>query len=185
MVEKEDIEKLKKGDRATQEKVYMYYAPKLKSICLRYSNSIFEAEDIFQEAFIKIFSRIHKFQYDFSFHAWVRKIVVNTAIDYYKKNLKFANHKNYEDINESDLKSVEIADNLSTEELLETIQKLPEGYRLIFNMYEVEGYSHSEIAEMLNIAEGTSKSQLFKAKKFLQNLLIKKNNFVEHESKRA
>ena len=185
MVEKEDIEKLKKGDRATQEKVYKYYAPKLKSICMRYANSLFEAEDIFQEAFIKIFSRIHKFQYDFSFHAWVRKIVVNTAIDYYKKNLKFANHKNHDDINESDYGSVEIEDNLSTDELLETIQKLPEGYRIIFNMYEIEGYSHSEIAEMLNIAEGTSKSQLFKAKKYLKNLLVKKNIIVEHESRRA
>ncbi|MFN8438478.1 MAG: RNA polymerase sigma factor [Cytophagales bacterium] len=185
MLQKEDIDKLKKGDRSAQEKVYKYYAPKLKSVCLRYSNSIFDAEDIFQEAFVKIFSRIEQYQYDLSFNAWVRKIVVNTAIDHYKKNLRFSNHKNIDDHVEFEGKPAEAFDDLSTEELLAAVQKLPEGYRIIFNMYEVEGYSHQEIAQMLDIAEGTSKSQLYKAKRYLQNLLKKNNKIIEHEPKRA
>lgn len=181
MLEKEDIDLLKKGDRATQEKVYRYYAPKLKSLCMRYASSHFEAEDIFQEAFVKVFSRINKYQYDLSFNAWVRKIVVNTAIDFYKDNLKFSGHKQYETVDNTEKLSVSIADELSTEELLEAIQKLPEGYRMVFNMYEIEGYSHPEIAEMLSISEGTSKSQLFKAKRYLQTLLEKKS-IIEYGS---
>jgi RNA polymerase sigma factor (sigma-70 family) len=183
MLNQKDINNLKMGDRSAQEKAYKFYGPKLKSVCLRYSQTVFDAEDIFQEAFVKIFSKIDKYTYDLSFDSWVRRIVVNTAIDFYKRNLKFASHKNYEEVNEEYLSPVDMPDHLSTEELLEIIQKLPEGYRLIFNMYEIEGYSHKEIAGMLNIAEGTSKSQLFKAKKFMQNL-FHKNNILEYESKR-
>lgn len=175
MIDSNLINKCISGDRQAQESLYKYYAPKLKGICMRYARSLFEGEDIFQEAFIKVFNNLSSFNYKGSFDGWVRRIVINCAIDHYKKNLVFKNQFPYEDVNESEIDFVEIADQLSVEELYEIINKLPEGYKLVFNLFAIDGYSHKEIAELLNISEGTSKSQLAKARRHIKDLLTKYN----------
>lgn len=166
------LEKCKLGDRIAQEKLYNYYSGKLKPICLRYSRSVFEADDIIQEAFLKIFKNITSYNSDNSFDAWTRTIVVNTARDNYKKNIAMTSHISFREVEEEECESNEF-DELSEKDLLETIKLLPTGYKAVFTMYAIEGYSHKEIAGILNISEGTSKSQLFKARKFMQDYLLK------------
>lgn len=171
---KEDlIEKCKKGDAVAQKALYHAFAPALRGVCLRYAKNRFEAEDIFQESFIKIFSRIKTYTGEGSFEGWLRRIVVNTAVDHFNKKVKNeSSNISYEQVEDSEAGSCEeVMASLSTAELLQLIEQLPDGYRLIFNMYAIEGYSHKEIATMLGISEGTSKSQLSKARKLLQHLL--------------
>ncbi|HEX8549773.1 MAG TPA: RNA polymerase sigma factor [Cytophagaceae bacterium] len=178
MVDKKVIQKCIDGDRNAEEYLYRYYAPKMKSLCIRYARSGFEAEDIFQEAFIKVFRNLKHFSFQGSFDGWIRRIVVNTAIDHYNKNLDFNSHANFETVHESSIDFVEIADQLGVDELKEVINKLPDGYKLIFNLYAVDGYAHKEIADMLKISEGTSKSQLAKARKYIKNILVKYNTIL-------
>jgi RNA polymerase sigma-70 factor (ECF subfamily) len=171
--EEELIEGCKQQKHAYFHALYTKYAMQLMSIAMRYSNTTFEAEDILQEAFIKIFTNIHSYAYSGSFEGWLKRIVVNTAIKQYHKN---ANYKisNLHDIGKAtEVDCSDSLDKMSTDELIKLIQQLPEGYRLVFNLYEIEGYSHKEIAQLLNISEGTSKSQLHKAKQYLQKLLLK------------
>lgn len=179
-MEKQLIERCIKGERAAQEQLYMSYSRKVKGLCLRYARTVFEAEDILQEAFIKIFKNLKNYNNSGPFEAWMRRIVLNTAIDSYKSNLFLENQVNIDDTNELDLKPTVIGDNLTEQELLMVIGKLPDGYRMVFNLYAIEGYSHKEIAEMLNISEGTSKSQLSKARNYLKTLLVQ-YNYIEDE----
>jgi RNA polymerase sigma factor (sigma-70 family) len=171
MQEKEIIEKCLKADRSAQETLYNHYAPKMKGLCMRYARTNFEAEDIFQEAFIKIFKYINKYDHLGSFEGWIRRIVINTAIDHYKKNIYLGNHLTLEDVEEKDINMVEITSNLRTEELVSVINKMPEGYRIVFNLFIIDGFSHQEISKLLGISEGTSKSQLAKARKYFKKLL--------------
>ncbi|HEY8401286.1 MAG TPA: RNA polymerase sigma factor [Cytophagaceae bacterium] len=164
------LEKCKLGDRFAQEELYNYYSGKLKPLCLRYSRSVFEAEDIIQEAFVKIFKNINNYNSDNSFDAWTRTIVVNTARDNYKKNKAMSSHIAFGAVKEEQNKFSEFNE-LSEKELLEIIKLLPTGYKTVFTMYAIEGYTHKEIAAILNISEGTSKSQLFKARRFIQQYL--------------
>jgi len=169
MEEEQLIKNCQDSIRSSQEILYKKYATKLKGICLRYSRTEFEAEDIFQEAFVKVFHNIKKYDFKGSFEGWIKRIVLNTAIDHYKKNYSLLNILPIEQISEDNEASYsDILGYLSIEEILKIVQKLPEGYRLIFNMYAVDGYSHKEISEMLNISSGTSKSQLSKARKMIQ-----------------
>lgn len=169
MEEDQLIKNCQDSIRSSQEILYKKYATKLKGICLRYSRTEFEAEDIFQEAFVKVFHNIKKFDFKGSFEGWIKRIVLNTAIDHYKKNYSLLNNLPIDQISEAAEASYsEILGYLSMEELLKIVQTLPEGYRLIFNMYAIDGYSHKEISEMLNISSGTSKSQLSKARKMIQ-----------------
>jgi len=181
-LEKDFIEKCKIGDKRALEHLYNYFAPKMKGICLRYAHSVFEAEDIFQEAFIKILNNLHSFTYKGSFEGWVKKIVVNTAIDHFKKNYPLRNIVSPEEAEEEESEAADVASQLSATELLEIIKKIPTGYRVVFNLYAVEGYSHSEIAEMLNISESSSRSQLCKARNYIINIL-KQYDLVIHEKK--
>ena len=142
------------------------------AVCVRYTNSRFEAEDIFHEAFVKVFKSINMYSGG-SFEGWVRRIFVNTAINHYHKNKKYQEQLDYSTIEESAPSGEDIVSQINSQELLLLINQLPEGYRVIFNLYVIEGYNHREIAEMLNIAEGTSKSQLAKAKSHLKKTLLK------------
>jgi len=171
MLEEGTIKKCIEGDRGAQEKLYSFYAPRLHGICLRYTTTMFEAEDIFQEAFVKIFRQLGNYKWEGSFDGWVRRIVVNTAIDHYKANMKKNNHVHLELLEESNLDYLALPHDMNDDDLVLILTKLPEGYRLVFNLYAIEGYSHKEIATMLNITEGTSKSQLSKARKYIQSLL--------------
>ena len=145
----------------------------LYGIAMRYSKSQAEAEDILQDSFIKVFNSIGAYQLGGSFEGWLKRIVQNTAINSYRSQLKF---NLYVDVSEQELllsdESPEaIFESLEAKEIILLLNRMPEGYRLILNLYCIDGYSHKEIAQMMNISEGTSKSQLFKAKKYLKSLL--------------
>jgi len=168
------IGRLKKGDRKAQKELYDKYSKIFYVICLRYAANTDEANDLLQEGFIKIFLKIKQYSGRGSFEGWMKKIIVNNAINNYHKTRK---QRYKEDIDnlynlESDDKYYEDTD-FTYEELITLIQKLPKGYRTIFNLYAIEGYKHKEISEMLNISESTSKSQYHRAKKILQVWLIK------------
>lgn len=170
------IEKCKRNDSAAFEKLYKKYASKMKGVAFRYVNDYAIAEDIIQEAFIKVFVKINTFDGSGSFAGWLHRVVVNAAIDYFNKQKKqngqisdleyLIETSNYEDDNDDTY-------DYSMEQLLESISKLPAGYKLVFNMYVIDNYSHKEIAAALNITEGTSKSQLSKAREYLKKTLEK------------
>ena len=141
-------------------------------LCLRYSHSRVEAEDFLQESFLKIFSDLHQYDPDKgALYTWMRRVTINTALQILrKKKMQFVD---MEDVSIDSVKheSFDPVDGLNLSDLYELIQKLPDGYRTIFNLYEIEGYSHQEISEMLDISPGTSRSQFFKARKMLRELI--------------
>lgn len=170
MTEPEIIQGCLEQKASSQEKLYALYSRRMMAICLRYTPSRFEAEDIFHEAFVKVFKSIHTWQGG-SFEGWMRRIFVNTAINHFHQNRKYLDHVDSADIENSVISTDNIIGELSNQELLELVGRLPDGYKMVFNLYVVEGYNHNEIAEMLKIAEGSSKSQLSKAKAYLKKLI--------------
>jgi RNA polymerase sigma-70 factor (ECF subfamily) len=155
-------------------------------VCFRYSKNRSDAEDILQEGFIKVFQKINTFKGTGVFEGWLRRIMVNTALNHYKANLKFAYHEEITDknngvdfINKSDDK-IFVDQSVSKEQLLGIVQNLPNGYRMVFNMYVLDGMTHKEIAEDLSISENTSKSQLSKSKKMLRKLITEKYGAKVH-----
>lgn len=158
-----------------QRVLYEKYARKMYGVCLRYTNDRDEAEDVLQNGFIKIFENIAKFKGTGSFEGWIRRIIVNTALNNYRQNLQ---NKNKVDLYTVDYKiegTENIHSTINAKELMKLIQMLPPGFKMVFNLYAIEGYTHKEIAEMLNISEGTSKSQFSRARAFLQKMLSKEN----------
>lgn len=145
-----------------------------KSICLRYSSIAEDAEEIINDGFLKIFNSLKNYVHNQSFKGWIKRIMVNTAIDYYRKSQKFQHH---EDIYESDLTdmSEDVIAKISANEILKLVQGLPASYRIVFSLFVIDGYTHKEIAEMLGIKEGTSKSNLRDARLKLQHMI--KNNY--------
>lgn len=166
--EKEIIEGCKKQNRKAQKMLYDRFSSKFLGVCMRYAKDKLEAEDILMEGFLKIYERIDQYNFSGSFEGWMRRIIVNTAISNYRKNLKHYNHSNIEDIYEyeQDISNSDVE--FSMEEMLLVIQSLSPGYRMVFNLYAIEGYPHKEIAEMLGIDIATSKSQYSRAKKIVQ-----------------
>ncbi len=140
-------------------------------ICLRYGRNQSEAEEILQKGFIHLFSHLHQFKFEGSLEGWVRRVFVTTAINYYAKRLKFRRNVEYADDKEYSMVQEDPASALSTKELLGIIQSLPEGYRAVFNLYVFENYEHKEIAELLGISAGASKSQLNRARNFVKSRL--------------
>ena len=171
VTEKELIKGCIREDRYHQQELFRRYAGKMLVVCMRYTRHEMEAEDILQDAFIKIFDNITRFEFKGSFEGWVRRIVINTALKNYSKKSFKQEQIGLENYPELPLEP-EVYAHLQEEELLRLIAKLPEGYRLVFNLYAVEGYSHKEIADMLGIQESTSRSQLVKARKMLQAMII-------------
>ncbi len=166
--DKEIIEGCLRKEARFQQLLYQKYSRKMYGICLRFAKNRYEADDILQEAFVKIFKNLSRFTHSGSFEGWIRRTFVNTAINYYKKNVK---HSQTEDIDEQweiSSRNETPVQKMSAEDLLQLIHSLPDGYRMVFNLFVIEGYSHSEIGEMLGISEGTSKSQLARARKVLQ-----------------
>ncbi|WGH75866.1 RNA polymerase sigma factor [Tenacibaculum tangerinum] len=159
------IKQAKKQSRDAQQQLFDRYAPKMLGVCRQYVKDLHHAEDLMLQGFFKVFTNIEKFKEKGSFEGWIRKIMVNTCISYLRK--KNPVHVSDEEFvfNEVATKSLE---NTSVEDIQKLIDELPEGYKLVFNLYAIEGYKHSEIAERLQISESTSKSQLFKARKCLQ-----------------
>ena len=169
------IEGCKANKAKYQEALYTLFASKIMGICYRYAKTTTEAEDILQETFVKVFKNIDKLEKAGSIGAWIKRTAVNTAINNYHKNKKHYGQLNSEYVTQANSSYEDIISKLSNAELLEVIDKLPDGYRMVFSLYVIEGYSHREIAENLKISEGTSKSQLSRAKSFLKNQLEKLN----------
>ncbi len=172
--EKDLIEGCKKGNHSAFESLYTKYAKKMMAIALRYCNTTFEAEDLVQETFVKVFEKIGTFDNKGSFEGWLKRVLVNYSINHFHKISK---ERGFEDVSEIELPddSVEnIYSKISNEELLNVLKTLPYGYRTVFNMYVIEGYNHKEIGEICKISEGTSKSQFSKAKVMLKELVLKK-----------
>lgn len=147
----------------------------MMSVCMRYCKSRAEAEDVLQEGFIKVFMNINKFRMDGSIEGWIRRIMVNTAINNYHSNLKHYNMQDVDELEEirdlqDDKKEEDIRLNgaIPKDKLMELIQSLPEGYKMVFNLFAIEGYTHKEISEILDISQNTSKSQLAKARRSLK-----------------
>jgi RNA polymerase sigma factor (sigma-70 family) len=174
MSEQQIIEGCAKHERKAQQLLYEKYSRFLLGVCLRYATDKAEAEDILQESFLKIFFNIKEYSGTGSFVGWLRKVAVNTAITHYHKHLKYRYHVEIEDYVsvETGTESFE-EDFFTSEELYKVINELPGGYRLVFNLYAVEGYKHKEIAEMLGIDTNTSKSQYSRAKAVIRDKLEK------------
>jgi RNA polymerase sigma factor (sigma-70 family) len=169
------LEGCRRGDRKMQHELYNRFAPKMYGVCLRYASNAEEAEDILQDGFIKIFNKINSYRGDGSFEGWIRRIFVNTAIEHFRKRIYLQPISETEE-NTVEGKYLSVLDNLAEKDIIQLVQQLSPGYRTVFNMYVVEGYTHKQIAEMLGISEGTSKSQLSRAKLILQDLV---KTFIE------
>jgi RNA polymerase sigma factor (sigma-70 family) len=168
------IEGCAKHNRKAQQMLYDKYSRFLLGICMRYAEDKAEAEDILQDSFLKIFFSIKDFSGTGSFAGWLRKVAVNTAITHYHKNLKHRYHIEIEEYVSVETGTSSFEESLfSSEELYIVMNELPTGYRMVFNLYAVEGYKHKEIAEMLGIDTNTSKSQYSRAKAVLRNKLVK------------
>lgn len=171
------MEGCRNGNRQAQEALYQALAPQMMGICLRYAADRADAEDILQTGFIRVFQKMNAFRMEGSFEGWVKRIMVNTAIEMYRKNLRTLAAVSLDEVQEevrlSDWNSLEVQD------LLKLIQTLPNGYRVVFNLYALEGYSHKEIADELGITEGGSKSQLSRARAILKEK-IKEMEELDH-----
>ena len=166
------VDRCKKNDRKAQALLYEMYKSRLMGICMRYANDRSEADDIFQDSFIKIFKNIDTLNNPSALESWIKRIVINTAINHVNRKKYLDDIAIYENQFENNELS-KIIDAVGNEELVKLIEELPYGYRLVFNLYVIDGYSHKEIAEMLDISENTSKTQLFKAKARLKESLKK------------
>ncbi len=173
MTDKELVEGCIREDRKYQKILWNIYSAKLMSLCLRYCKNQEEAEDALMEAFVRIYDKMESFRYQSSLETWMRRIAVNISI-----NKLRAQKDIWKEISESEyeLGYTDLGmEQLEAKQILQLIEKLPVGYRTVFNLYVVEGYSHKEIAEMMAIDEGTSRSQLAKARKTLQEMLVNLN----------
>lgn len=161
------INKCKKQDAQAQSQLYKQFASKLFSLCLKYSKNYAEAEDNLHDAFITVFGKIDQYNNKGSFEGWLKRIAINTSLQRYRENVGV-----YDIINEGNIEDVSIDINdesLNIDFLLKIIQELPDRYRLVFNLYVLDGYSHVEISELINISTGTSKSNLARARLILKD----------------
>ena len=161
------IKKCLDGDSRAQHEMFEAFSPKMYYVCLRYAASDEEARDMLQEGFIRMFSKLGSYSGKGSFEGWARRVFVNTAIKYYHKMRKHNSTDTLDTVATKKVKATAISE-LSEKELMKLIRDLPDGYRHVFNMYAIEGYSHKEIAEQMGIEESTSRSQLVKARRLLQ-----------------
>jgi len=156
-----------------QELLYNTYSPKMYGVCLRYAGNAEDAQDILQEGFIKVFRNLDRFRAEGSFEGWIRRIFVNTAIEHYRRTVNMYQVSETQENNVED-KDWSAFDKLAVKDLMKIIQELSPGYRAVFNLYVVERYTHKDIAAMMGISEGTSKSQLARAKAILKNIITGK-----------
>ena len=173
--EQELINGCKKGERGFQKALYDLYCRKMLVVCLRYSKTTAEAEDILQEGFVKVFQGLSNFRNESKLETWITRIMVNTALNFQRRKLYLFPMV---DVEEIDLPEDEISmSGVHFTQLLEMVQSLPQGCQIVFNLFAIEGYNHKEIAEMLGISEGTSKSQYSRARVLLQQKLQKESSY--------
>lgn len=178
MSEEQLVKECVSGNATAQKKFYDLFANKMMGVCLRYTKDYDDAQDVLQDGFIKVFNKLPDFVSKGSLEGWVRRIMVNTALDQYRKNKKHQRNVEIESVDFKLERNDFTLETMHAEDLLKVIQTIPEGYRVVFNLFAIEGYSHKEIAERLGVTESTSKSQYSRAKKMLRKLLVE-NNLVE------
>jgi len=174
MTEEAILQGCLRKNATAQKELYERYSPKMLSVCYRYGHSREDAEDMLQEGFIKVFSMIHTFENRGSLEGWIRRIVIHTCINILKKNKRFNEsvdiiHATGVQVREESIPSI-----IQAKEVIESIRLLPVGYRTVLNLYAIEGFSHKEIAVMLDIEESTSRSQYTRAKAMLEDILVRK-----------
>ncbi|MDN5213945.1 sigma-70 family RNA polymerase sigma factor [Fulvivirgaceae bacterium BMA12] len=167
------IASCKRGNRRKQEELYLQFYNYALSICLRYSRDREEAIEIVNDGFVKIFTKLDKYTKNVSFKSWIRKIMVNTAIDYYRRHKEHYHHVDISYAKYEQVRHWDVLDKISEREIIGVIQLLPPSYRLVFNLYVIEGYKHEEVARKLNISIGTSKSNLAMARSKLKRMILK------------
>ena len=175
------IKRCIEGEREAQGKIYEEYSPQMFAICLRYAPDRSVAEDVLQDAFIKVFAKIGSFKGDGELGAWIRRVVINTALEQLRK-IKKAESRSVDLDFCYDLSSADdILEKMTFQEVLASIQKIPIGYREVLNLYAIDGYSHKEISEMVGISEGNSKQRLRRARNMLRKLVAEKHNGLTDE----
>lgn len=172
--EKKTIRLAVENNRHAQHQIYTKFSPKMLSVCRQYIKDLQQAEDVMITAFMKVFSSLKNFEHKGSFEGWIRRIMVNECISFIRvqKQVKFIEDETFFEERYNDIES-----KFSVDDIQFLIDSLPDGYKMVFNLYAIEGYKHQEIAEMLGINEGTSKSQLSHARKMLQNQINKLKNY--------
>lgn len=175
MTDEELVRGCIKKSPLAQKHLFDRFARKMMGVCLRYSNDKDDAEDILQVGFIKVFENIESFKGSGSLEGWVRRIMVNTALNHYRQNKQSRESLDIEVVDYLVDSGDHVSEGLNAKEILKLVQKLPPGFRSVFNLFAIEGYSHKEIAGMLEISEGTSKSQYARARAFLQKLIQTEN----------
>lgn len=176
MTDEELIKQCLRNDHRAQKALFDKFSGKMMSVCLRYANNMEEAEDILQDGFVKVFTKLDAYKGDGSFEGWIRRTVVNTALDHLRK----AKHNQLDlDLSEAEYLAGEdekILSQMRTEEVMRLIQNMPTGYRTVFNLFAIEGFSHQEIAQELGVTESTSKTQYKKARTYLMNIIVERQN---------
>lgn len=167
------VKKCLEKDSLAQKQLFDSFSRKMMGVCLRYTKDVEEAQDVLQIGFVKVFEKLHLFNNEGSLEGWIRKVLVNTALDQIRKNKKFDDNVDLSKVDYSMATENEnVLDQLSTNDLLKIIQAMPTGFRTVFNLYAIEGYSHQEIADQLNISINTSKSQYSRARVYLQKIIL-------------
>jgi len=169
------VNKCKAGERKAQELLYKQFAAKMLGVCMRYATDRMEAEDMLQNGFIRVFQKMSDYRGEGSFEGWVRRIMVHSSIEYYRKHHKMMQAVDMDETDEPSVDPVAMA-NLDAKDLITLIQQLAPGYRMVFNLYAIEGFSHKEIGEIMSISEGASKSQLSRARAILKEQVLKTSN---------
>jgi RNA polymerase sigma-70 factor (ECF subfamily) len=183
MTEEVMIQGCLRNEAASQQELYYRYSPKMLSVCYRYAKSREDAEDMLQEGFIKVFTQIHQFQHRGALEGWIRRIIVHTCINNLKKNRKFSESVDIIHAASVPMREENIPSILQAKQVVECIRILPLGYRTVLNLYAIEGYSHKEIAAILDIEESTSRSQYTRAKAMLEDILVKKKIITRQSDK--
>ncbi len=183
MTEEQMLKGCLENNASTQEVLYNRFSPRMLGVCYRFARNREDAEDMLQEGFIKIFSQIHQFRSQGALEGWIRRIIVHTCINILKKNKKFTDsvdlfHANALHTNESNIPSI-----MQAKQVVDCIRLLPLGYRTVLNLYAIEGYSHREIASILDIEESTSRSQYTRAKAMLEDVLLKNKILLQPRQK--
>lgn len=164
-----------KNQAVAQKALYDRYSYKMFAVCYRYAHNRQDAEDMLQEGFIKVFSQIHKFENRGALEGWIRRIMIHTCINILKKNKRFSESVDLIHAGSLQVREESIPSIVQAKEVVECIRMLPLGYRTVLNLYAIEGFSHKEIAGMLDVEESTSRSQYTRAKAMLEDILLKKN----------
>ena len=174
MTEEAILQGCLKNNAAAQKALYQKYSAKMLVVCYRYGHNREDAEDMLQEGFIKVFSQIHTFENRGALEGWIRRIVVHTCINHLKKNKRFNESVDLIHATTIQIREESVPSIVQAKQIVECIRLLPMGYRTVLNLYAIEGYTHKEIAEMLDIEESTSRSQYTRAKQMLEEILVKK-----------